>query len=339
VICAFTLIDFAPILTTTTTDVAPCFLNSHLHMLTSSQSEDGEEIEGEEAVEAVACPEGDGVACPVGGVCEGGKLIACSSSNFEVSEDGTRCLPTKSTNDTIGVIRGILEEWTIEDQCGSAPSETLPVFPYADLQTAKPGVLGEWTLERGLLDEDFVIEYFDDGAFVGLPENHGVQYPVGCRLSNALKQLMAFAGTGIISMIIAIAKFSLVGLQAYPLGSLIGLIAVLFVYRRQEQHRKRKSVMRAVAEARQFSYERLMEDPSQSHVVLHIRDEIAMTMHPNSRKSRNELNYQIWPHVVTDIKCDNRVRKTIKILEGKQREVWQWIAAPSANKGKVVKIE
>jgi len=297
----------------------PCFLDSY--------------ASDEEGYVASCSEGGNGVACPSGGMCEGGKLVACFSSNFEVSETGVGCLPTKSTNDTIDVIRTILEEWTIRDQCSPTPSETLPVFPYSDLQVFKPDVLGEWTLERGLLDEDFVIEYFDDGAFVGLPETHGIQYPLACRVNKSAKEAFEVIGSGLISATISLVQLSYIAIKAYPLVSLIGLLAVLFMRRKQEQSRKRSLILQAVAQARQLSYERLMDDPSQSHIVLHIRDEIAMELHPNSKKDRHRMNREVWPRVVSDVHADNRVRKCTKILEGKQRDVWQWIAAPSKNRG------
>ena len=69
------------------------------------------------------------------------------------------------------------------------------------------------------------------------------------------------------------------------------------------------------------------------HIVLHIRDGIAMQLYPHSRKERQSLINEIWPKIVNMVQYDTRVRKTKKMVDGKPRDVWQWVAVETPVQG------
>lgn len=64
------------------------------------------------------------------------------------------------------------------------------------------------------------------------------------------------------------------------------------------------------------------------HWAIHIRDEIALALYPDSKKLRLELQKRVWPKIVDDLKRDTRIRKCQKVNEdGKVWDKWQWTAA------------
>jgi hypothetical protein len=120
--------------------------------------------------------------------------------------------------------------------------------------------------------------------------------------------------------------------NAYPFASLVGLLVVFIVKSGREFQRYRSKLVRDIAEARQMVYTVLKQSPSESHIVLHIRDELAMTLFPNGKSQRRYLIKDVWPRLVPDFQQDNRVRKSKKVIGGKPRDVWQWVASAKKKK-------
>jgi hypothetical protein len=280
-----------------------------------------------EALDAPTCDQ-NGVACPAGGVCAEGRLARCMSTHYQVSHYSNACILTQQTNETIASLQGLLAEWSIEKMCGSSSSFKMPVFDYSELQLAN-------ALPMDLLMELFFTERHDDNKlFVGLPKDHRLNLPVGCRLMQMTKSVLSGLGSLTMTSAHGLGSVAWSITSAYPLVSLLGLIVVLLFKRRRDVQAHRQQVLIDVAHVRQMTYQRLQEDPSISHVVLHIRDEVGMSLFPDSKKQRVYLQKEVWPRVVPNLLQDNRVRKSTKVMEGNPRDVWQWVAAPVSAKKK-----
>jgi hypothetical protein len=116
---------------------------------------------------------------------------------------------------------------------------------------------------------------------------------------------------------------------AFPLASVIVLLILWGVYAFRKRRRERQNLMQDVASVRQLTYIKLKEDVSKEHIVLHLRDEVAMDMYPTSKSKRAYIIHKVWPRVVADVKHDNRVLKANTLFQGTPRDVWQWTASTS----------
>ena len=116
--------------------------------------------------------------------------------------------------------------------------------------------------------------------------------------------------------------------MAYPWVSLVCLIVLLALRRYRQRKAEYQVLLADVANVRHLAYQKLMAD-SLEHVVLHLRDEVALDLYPTSKSERSYLILKVWPRVVADVRLDNRVHKTNQLLQGKPRDVWQWVATPN----------
>jgi hypothetical protein len=276
------------------------------------------------------CGDSGGV-CPANGICEFGRLVSCSSGQYEVSQSGEMCVLTQQTNESIATLRSLLIDWTKRDQCGDSPSEPYPLFDYSKLQLVNPLEFSPERLSIALVQQQFVVEQQDDGIWVGLPDDHPLTYSPGCRMARFLKLSLSWCGSHMVAFAQRMAKLVWTCMSVYPLTSLIGLLLVLAAHRRRSYLAHRSRVLRDIAHLRQLAYEHLQDVPDQAHVVLHIRDEIAMSLYPDSKAKRAYVIKQVWPRVVPDVHLDNRIRKTTRIVDGNPQDVWQWVAVRTRN--------
>jgi hypothetical protein len=272
----------------------------------------------------------DGVPCPEGGICRHGKLIDCPSSFYQISEFKGECVLTERSTDTLASLTELLHEWSVGEQCGWG---SLPMlFKYSKLQLAKPMDLATNPLEISILENEFITEHRDDGLYIGLSEDYPLRVPLWCRVTKFVKGALGFFGSLFVVWFHSLLSVMYACLSAYPIFSLVGLVVLLIVKRGRDYRAYRSKLVRDIAQVRLMTYELLQENSSQAHVALHIRDEIAMTRYPDSKLERQYLIKDVWPRVVPDFQQDNRVRKSKKVIEGKPRDVWQWVAAASTKK-------
>jgi len=279
-----------------------------------------------------ACADEPGAPCPNDGVCSGGQLVGCQYWFEEVAEDGKSCgLPAQSQK-TLETIIEVLEEKTIEAECSLFSFASRPLFDYAHVQLVRPMELATNPLELAVLEKELVSERKKGKFFIGLPKDHPLELSFACSVASSVKSAIGLIG----SLMILLLHSLLSGLwsicKAYPLASIAGLLVVLVVRKRRQHQAYRSKLVRDIANVRQMAYEILQASPSASHVVLHIRDEIAMTMYPDSKTQRQYIIKEVWPRIIPNFVQDNRVRKSTRVMEGKPRDVWQWIAVTSAKK-------
>jgi hypothetical protein len=279
-----------------------------------------------------SCSNEPGAPCPEGSVCKDGEIVTCQYWFEEVSNDGKSCgLPATSLK-TLETIMGVLEEKSIANECSLFSLQSRPLFNYADVQFARPMELATNPLELAILEKELVSERKDGKFFIGLPDDHFLELPFLCRATASVKSFVGGIGSLMVLLLHITLSWIWSTCTAYPIASLVGLIVVLLVRKRRQYQAHRSKLVRDIAHVRQMSYELLQDSPSSSHVVLHIRDEIAMTMYPDSKSQRQYMIKEVWPRIIPDFMQDNRVRKSSRVIEGKPRDVWQWVAATSAKK-------
>jgi hypothetical protein len=284
-----------------------------------------------------ACSNGSGgIQCPKGGVCEGGKLVACENIYQDVSDRGDKCV----LDDSFIAMKTALINQLVSHASQICEQSSKPNFKYTTLQKELPpiivedGVEDEMILEdesedlvEALMDEGFIV-YERDGLYVGLPEGFKVNLPIYCFLGNIGQWFLQEVGLVLLG-ILRFATSNLLGfVSTYPKPS--GVISfLLFFFIKYRQHRAaKKKRQEDIIRTRKISYKTLEESCGVEHCVSHIRDEIAMALYPDSKKFRRELQKNVWPKIVDDVKRDTRVRKFQTFnKDGKTRDMWQWTAA------------
>ena len=279
------------------------------------------------------------VPCPDQGNCRDGQLYYCGGRHLQVASDGSKCVLDEASNITIAKVEVLLTNWTIQHFCSFDGVE------FAHKSNIKAGCIFPLTKVRDEIEvenlilwrsELFVLEKLDDDLFIGLSDEYvdtKLQIPTTCWVGLlAVETLTTFASSTFYAAVRTISAMCNVTF-AYPLASLICLAILLAIVWTRKLHESRKKLTLDVAHVREMAYERMRSD-SVEHVVLHLRDGIAMDLYPTSKGERSHLILKVWPRVVTDIRSDNRVLKTNRMVGGKPRDVWQWVAPPSSKKKK-----
>lgn len=274
------------------------------------------------------------IPCP--GRCADGHLLFCQEKYLTTALDGSRCVLSVSSNETLAQVESLLTNWTTQSFCDLAGVEfarkrsKAPVFPLTK-------VIENIQVDKAILDlsSDFVVEQEEDGEyFVGLSDEYAdtkFVIPTVCWLS-LLTVDFAFAAAGrCLGMVIStLSTVFRIGV-AYPTVSLVCLVVLLVIIYTRRREALQKKMLVDVANIRQLAYKHMMEE-TQEHVVLHLRDGIAMDLHPTSKSARSYVILKVWPRVVADVRLDNRIRKTSRKFGGKPRDIWQWVATPSSSR-------
>jgi len=278
-----------------------------------------------------SCAGNTGVECPDGGTCKFGKLVECIGKHYEISDNKDKCILTSLSLEKVSAIQAIMEELTSQSGCHIAAYE-YPLFPYKDIQLANPLVIANNPLEVSILENEFNVERINGVLHIGLSADHKFPQPFYCEAIPTLTSLFGGIGSLMAAAFHFILAVALEIFKAYPIPSSVVLV-VSYAIRRFLMYRAyRSKLAENVSEIRQIAYTYLEDDTNQSHLVLHVRDHIVMKLYP--RKERKYLIQDVWPRVVPDFKCDNRIRKTTRVVEGQPREAWQWVAAVSSVKKK-----
>lgn len=282
---------------------------------------------------SIACPEGNGVPCPTGGVCLDGELVECSSLFHNVSVAKDSCIVAEQYKILTAALMDELEDQAKQACLGS----NFPIVKYATMLQAQPEMLVEESPElvQLVLEVAFYVENDDEnGLYIGLPDDHRLALPMSCHLSDAFKGSLETIGSIVVKFMLSLWSVFLIFLGvlwnctlAYPLSSLIGFMTVCAIAAiKRADDAKRKKIL-CIANMRQMAYSTLQDNPQCPHLVVHIRDEIAFCLAENHKKERRYLIKDIWPTVVSDIKLDNRVRKSQRMVDGVPSDAWQWVAA------------
>ena len=283
------------------------------------------------------------VECPKWSICAGGLLESCPSPSRQPSVEGNACVFTAKANESLALIEESVINWTLQYHCDSSGCDfaeegtgVAPVFPITRLPMPYPGLNSELIEGSEILTKS---RREDGSAFVGLTEEYfstRLEFPVLCQLTLVLLSILAVVLEGGSFVFTWVTSSAWSWTVAHPVITFVGLVAVWVARTVHTRRRQRAKLVRDAANVKQMVYEQLMQGPT-VHAVLHIRDGVANDMSPNSREGRQYVIKKVWPRVVADIRCDNRVMKANKMIQGTPHDVWKWIATP--NKGKKVAFQ
>jgi hypothetical protein len=278
------------------------------------------------------CPDGDGVPCPTGGVCRNGELVKCSSLFHTVSVEKDSCILAEKYKILTAALVEELETYAKRTCEGT----NLSMHKYATMLQKHPEIMVEESPElvELVLGAELTVETDDDGLYIGLPEDHSLELPMSCYMDNAFKRSLETIGSLVVKFMFSVWSVFLIILGVlwnctwtYPLSSLIGFMTVCAIGAiKKAEDKKRKKIL-DTANMRQMAYRTLQDNPQCPHLVVHIRDEIAFCLAETDKNERRQLIKDIWPKVVSDIKLDNRVRKSQRMVDGVPSDAWQWVAA------------
>jgi hypothetical protein len=270
--------------------------------------------------------------CPDNGRCLHGTLFHCNGRHLQVSSDASQCVLDAAANATVQIVESLISNWTITYFCSmdgvsfarESNIKAKATFPLKNVtKLVKADTLLLW------LSNSFVIENIDSEQFIGLSDSYfdsKFSLPPMCSIGLAtldlVLTLMSNVFFGALRLFSAFFTFG----TMYPLVSLICLISFLIIQWTRNRENFKRKLISDVAMVRGMAYDRLMSDCLE-HAILHLRDGIAMDLHPMSKEKRSYIILKVWPRVVADIRLDNRVAKTNRVVAGKSREVWQWVAA------------
>ena len=306
----------------------PCFL--------SNPPEDEEQALGK-------CDLSKGrVPCPDGGFCSGGELRSCNEVHHEVSEGRDQCVLSTSANVTLAEVEVLVAGWTVEhfcqiQGCSHAIRREGTSTPFFDLSLIQSKVDVSQSL-LSMSDAFVLVSGKGGGVVVGFTDayvKHTLVIPFWCDFAVMLVSFLDWMIRGMMSALQLATGLVLSFTISFPLASAILCLAVWAFYHLDRRRRMRKKLMQDVANVRQLTYEHLMEDVNAEHVVMYLRDEVAMDLFPTSKAERVYIISKVWPRVVSDVKHDNRVRKSSTLVQGTTRDVWQWTASVTPNKKQV----
>lgn len=266
-----------------------------------------------------------GIECPKGGVCRGGKLVACDNIFQDVSDQGDKCV----LGENYFPMKAALMNQLVTNASQICDQSAKPSFKYTTMQKDEPTILEEESedLIEALMDEGFII-YERDGLYVGLPEGFKVNLPIYCFLGNVGQWILQEVGLLLLGML-RFASSNLLGfVSTYPKLSALYLVLLVCCVGYRKYSAGKKQRREEISRTRELAYRTLEESCGVEHCAIHIRDEIAMALYPNSKKLRLKLQKDVWPKIVDDVKRDTRVRKFQTFnKDGKTRDMWQWTAA------------
>jgi hypothetical protein len=284
----------------------------------------------------------DRIPCPDFGLCAGGRLISCRVKHFEVSPEGRSCILTKASNDTLARVEALLVNWTVADYCHlsgndfahSLQQSKAALFPLSKVQKQVPSA------DRLLVSICPNVQVQNDHnagqVVIGLSNAYvdtQLRLPFSCWMTLSLLEMGQHAWTTTLSIVAKTFYFLLKISMAYPIPSAIALLVLWLLMQLRRALRYRKRLIQDVVKVRDLCYQKLMVDPSLEHMVLHLRDGIAMDMYPSSRVGRAYIITKVWPKVVVDVRQDNRVAKYSGMVGDKPRDIWKWVATGQKTKG------
>jgi hypothetical protein len=118
----------------------------------------------------------------------------------------------------------------------------------------------------------------------------------------------------------------------YPVAFSISFITIYVLYKVHDTYKKRLYTRLLVSQARAISYDKLIYESQQgsnSYSLLHLGEDVAQTLYPDSLKRRQDFLKRVWPRVVTELKNDVRIQQCQKAVGGVVLECWTWLG----NKG------
>jgi len=276
----------------------------------------------------------DRIPCPDQGLCADGVLHVCLDANKTPSVDGSECVWDNKAKESFAATEALLTNWTIQNYCKLSGAKFAQksrskavVFPLTKVQE-EVEVIQEMISES----KDFIFEENNDELVIGFSDSYvdsKFVLPSSCWITLAILEMINFFAGSTLRAFVNIFSWAFEFAYAYPIIALSSILFIMTALYIQRRRKEQKELAENVVLVRDMAFQHMSANTS-AHVVLHLRDAIAMEMHPMSRKGRSYIILKVWPRVVADIRHDNRVLKTNRQVEGKPRDVWQWVASTPA---------
>mmetsp|Transcript_16485 Transcript_16485/g.32754 ORF Transcript_16485/g.32754 Transcript_16485/m.32754 type:complete len:1144 (+) Transcript_16485:178-3609(+) len=319
---------------------------------------------------SLPCPMGG--TC-LGGYLRNCAATSVSSSQMDFSEDMTSCVFTPEAQEFVMSIVRTLAELTVEAKCSCGWRALLPGMttldagnetcglkkeeihrrPGGSMFVAAPAVTRRMNQRAAGMDGD-TCAVSDVRQFVGmLPELDVVvdgaadllslgpraslshlQIPPACWMWDVLIDILLACISVPLWVLSFLYRTTTAVFLAYPTASvassLFFWLANCIVTNRRSRSRDRASV----SELRDEAYARLID--VRCIAAAHLRDELAMQLHPSDSAKRRRMTLILWPKVVVEVRSDSRVKQVERLgVGGQVEEHWEWIAPVTPSRGVV----
>ena len=167
-----------------------------------------------------------------------------------------------------------------------------------------------------------------------------IKLPFKCWVLIGLQSIILITIQLVWKFLLNFLKLILHAAMGRPLPALTITIFIYILFWIRKRRAVRAELRRKTIAIRNVVYERLVrdqivarsnsDDGNGGFAVLHLRDEIARENFPLSGKGRTEMMNKVWPLVVSEIRTDNRVKKSRRNVGDKKLEWWEWVASSSS---------
>ncbi|VEU40823.1 unnamed protein product [Pseudo-nitzschia multistriata] len=264
----------------------------------------------------------EGVECPERGVCENGYFVGCVNQFENRSDQGDKCVLNED-------LKRAITNQLMRQASQICDQTSEPKFKYSMLQeidSAIPETNDD--VQKVLREVGFVVEEREDGLYVALPEDFNMSLPIHCAIGNIGQWFLEKLGLLILGLFGSACSFA----WAYKKLSLAFATLFLCGMKYHDHLATKARRQEDVKRTRALAYKTLEESPAVDHWAIHIRDEIALALYPDSKKLRLTLRKDVWPKIVDDVKRDTRIRKCQKLNEdGNVWDKWQWTAVAKSS--------
>ena len=298
------------------------------------------------------------IPCPPGGICEGGKLIACgldmsvTGTALTISHDGMSCELTVDAAIQFQTLVDHLQELSVANMCGETPSikirnqgsstSSSAMFDYFDvvqgLQVATSGAgsdAEEWFDSLSWLK--FVL---DNKLASGLTLDWKPNEPILIGLSPDAMQQLTLPSTCVAQLALVSSLESTTHLLwdiitwtcklvwslflASP-GYCIGLASLMYLgitcYSNRQLSRQRKDEIERGLEL----VEKYLKMGRNTWINVNtIRDTVKTQLYPGDRAAQSLFVSRSWKRVSRIMEKDERVRVRNHIVDGNLCDVWMW---------------
>ena len=174
--------------------------------------------------------------------------FACKNVDYELSSTCDYCVFTKKANNSIAILREVLQDWSIKDKCEPPSSRKMPLFAFSDIQRRHPSisVLETETLEKAGL----VVERRSNGdLYLGLEDIQKLKYPLSCKAARYIQQFLFVLVSLAVVIIHMMVRVAWSIFCTYPWTSLIAFATLAFIRRRRRRrqggvnHQRSKKVV------------------------------------------------------------------------------------------------
>eukprot|EP00529_Nitzschia_sp_RCC80_P012179 CAMPEP_0113498708 /NCGR_PEP_ID=MMETSP0014_2-20120614/31329_1 /TAXON_ID=2857 /ORGANISM="Nitzschia sp." /LENGTH=574 /DNA_ID=CAMNT_0000392775 /DNA_START=334 /DNA_END=2058 /DNA_ORIENTATION=+ /assembly_acc=CAM_ASM_000159 len=271
--------------------------------------------------------------CPVGGLCQDGKMVGCSKLFHDINSSGSACKQTAAKQKFHDSLVKVLKHESMKGRgCEETP------WPFIDYSELRQAINSEVLIEPStelvdlLVDDGFSIEWVDATMKLQLPTEYRTK-SAECLVQDGVLTFFNWLGsklyewacsTFVAFVAITMAVFS--GAYNFASQSLahcfgfIGVALVFVLYNQRQQNQKKKLAREA---SKSIVLEKLKKKNGKPIPVEIIRDEVAKELFPRSKRQQQSWKKNVWPEVKKDVNKDSYVKTVHMNISGKPAHAWK----------------